>query len=119
MQTGWAALCLLLDKDLVGSAGQVDRQSAIFEVLQQATSPMNEQVVGRDRPLPQPVDPVLDPEVEPAEVFVLVPERFLGLAAPLADPRGELHHLVDCLLAVETHDVLEGQAAAIGVGLTR
>jgi hypothetical protein len=46
---------------------------------------MNEQVVGRDRPLPQPVDPVLDPEVEPAEVFVLVPERFLGLAAALAD----------------------------------
>src|SRR5208337_650303 len=69
-------LGLLLDKDLVGSAGQVDRQSALFEVLQQATSPMNEQVVGLDRSLPQPANAVLDPEVEPAEVFVLVPERF-------------------------------------------
>jgi len=108
----------LLDKELVGSAGQVDRQSALFEVLQQATSPMDEQVVGLDRSLPQPANAVLDPEVEPAEVFVLVPERFPGLAAPLADPRGELHHLVDGLLAVQTHDVLEGEAAAIGLGLT-
>ena len=42
-----------------------------------------------------------------------------GLAAALADPLGELDHLVDGLLAVEPHDVVEGQLAAVGLGLAR
>ena len=40
---------------------------------------------------------------------MLVPERLARLAAALADPVGELDHLVDGLLAVEPHDVVEGQ----------
>ena len=48
---------------------------------------------------------------------MLVPERLAGLAAALADAVGELDHLVDGLLAVEPHDVLERQAAAVVVGL--
>ena len=39
---------------------------------------------------------------------MLVPERFPSHAAALANPVGELDHLVDRLLAVEPHDVLEG-----------
>ncbi len=110
---------LFFDEDLVGSAGQVDRQAAVPEILQQPTGPMDEQVVGLDCLLPQPVEPILDPQVEPTEVFVLVPERFPGLAAPLANSLGELDHLVDGLLAVEVHDVLEGHPGALGRGLTR
>ena len=52
--------------------------------------------------------------VQPAQVFVLVPERLAGLAAALADALGQLDHLVDRLLAVEPHDVVERQPAHVG-----
>ncbi len=50
---------------------------------------------------------------------MLVPERLARLAAALADPLGELDHLVDGLLAVEPHDVLERQLPAVCLGLAR
>ena len=45
--------------------------------------------------------------VKAAQVLVLVPERLARLAAALADALGELDHLIDRLLAVESHDVVE------------
>ncbi len=39
------------------------------------------------------------------------------LAAALADPLGELDHLVDRLLAVEPHDVVEHHPPDVGLGL--
>ena len=50
---------------------------------------------------------------------MLVPERLLGVAAALADAIGELDHLVDGLLAVEPHDVLEREPPAVVLGLAR
>jgi hypothetical protein len=48
---------------------------------------------------------------------VFVPERFLGGAAAILDARGELDHLVDGLLAVETHDIVEAKLAALNLRL--
>ena len=109
-------LGFLLDEGLVGAAGQVERQAAPLRFSSRAPGPKDEQIVRRDRARAQPVEAVLDPLVEPAEVFVLVPERFRGLAAPLADALGQLDHLVDGLLAVETHDVVEAKPAGARLG---
>ena len=110
----------MLHEELVGAAGQVERQAASFAGSPASDrAPWTSKSSAGDRPLPQAVDPVVDANVQPAEVFVLVPERLLRLAAALADALGELDHLVDRLLAVEPHDVLEGQLPAIGLGLAR
>ena len=48
---------------------------------------------------------------------MLVPERLARLAAALANPLGELDHLIDRLLAVEPHDVVEDHLLDLLVGL--
>src|ERR1043165_9800254 len=53
-----------------------------------------------------------DALVQTAKVFVLVPERVARLAAAFLDALGQLDHLIDGLLAVEPHDVVEAELAA-------
>ncbi len=57
--------------------------------------------------------------VQPSQILVLVPERLVRLAAALADPLGKLDHLVDRLLTVEPHDVVEDHLAEGVLGLAR
>ena len=108
-------LGLGLDERLVGAAGQVERTAPRGKLLQQPPAAVHEQLVGRDPPVLSPSMRSRDPQVQSPQIFVLVPQRLARLAAPLADPLGELDHLVDRLLAVKPHDVVEGQAVQIGV----
>ena len=72
---------------------------------------------GGDRAAGEPGGAAADVLFQPAQVFVLVPERLVRLAAALADPLGELDHLVDRLLAVEPHDVVEHHPPDVVLGL--
>ena len=78
---------------------------------------MDQQLVGPDLAAAQSREPVADPLVEPAEVLVFVPQRLLRAAAALGNPLRQLDHLEDCLLAVQSHDVVVGQPADIGLAL--
>ena len=48
---------------------------------------------------------------------MLVGQRLAGLAAALADSIGELNHLIDRLLAVQLHDVVDHEPPKVVVGL--
>ncbi|MFM1942451.1 MAG: hypothetical protein RI897_1433 [Verrucomicrobiota bacterium] len=100
----------LFDVDFVGAAGEVEVQVGLLEAIHERGAAVDEEVIGLDGAGFESVDSVVDADVEAAEVFVFVPERFLGGAAALFDAIGELDHLVDRLLAVEAHDVVEHQA---------
>ena len=104
-----------LDARLVRAAGQVKRQPMGRQPLQQRPGAVDQELVGPDAAGPEPLDPLADPPVEPAQVFVLVPERLARLAAALANPIGQLDHLIDRLLAVQAHDVFVGQALDVGL----
>ena len=60
-----------------------------------------------------------DVPLQPPQVFVLVSKRLFRPAAALADPFGELNHLVDRLLTVQTHDVVDDHAADVVISLAR
>ena len=50
---------------------------------------------------------------------MLVPERLLRLSTTFADPVGQLHHLINRLLPIQTHDVIICQFLAIFMALSR
>ena len=79
---------------------------------------MDQQFVGPNSSVFQPFDTAADPLIEAAEVLVLVPQRLSRDAAALDNPFGQLHHLVNRLLAVEPHDVVIDQPLQIGLALT-
>ena len=56
---------------------------------------------------------------EPPQVLVLVSQRVVRPATAFADPLGELNHLVNGLLTVQTHDVVNDHPANIVISLAR
>ena len=94
-----------LDGGLIGPAGQVKTKATANEVLKEGSGAVNEPLVGGDRALSQPLLATGNANFEATEVFVLISERFAGFAPSLADPVGQLDHLINCLLPVEPHAV--------------
>ena len=101
----------------VGSAGQVKMKTAVAQMFQQRAGPVDQKLLGPDRAALEPGRAGADVLLQPPQVFVLVPERLARLAASLLDPLGKLDHLVDRLLAVQAHDVVEHQLPDLVVRL--
>ena len=103
----------------IRAAGQVNGQAALLEPLQQGARAEDGQIVRAQFAVPQSVGAVADALIEPAKVFVFVPQRLARGAAAFGDAFGQLHHLVDRLLAIQAHDVVEADLAAGGLRLAR
>ncbi len=106
-------LGLALDGGEVGAAGEIEWQTEVSEVLEQGPDGVDEEGIGCDRAVREGSGAGADVRLEPPQVFVLVGERIAGLAAALADSLGELNHLIDRLLAVQPHDVVEDEAPEV------
>ena len=89
-------------------------------MLEQRPDSVDEQALGRDRTA-RPARPCgrRCAASSRRRYSCLYQSGSSGCAAALADPLGELDHLVDRLLAVEAHDVVEDHAADVGLGLAR
>ena len=109
-------LGLALDGEFVRPAGEVEGEAAPPQVLQQRPGGVNEQFVGGDGAVGQPG--VRAPMCRPAGAGTRACTTAVRSARPRApDPLGELDHLVDRLLAVEPHDVVEDHLRELGLGL--
>src|SRR5688572_20826907 len=60
-----------------------------------------------------------DAFVEPSKVFRLVPKRITRFTAAFLYPIGKLDHLVDRLLAIEAHDVVDHELTSVVVRFAR
>ena len=67
----------------------------------------------------KPLNAFGDSFIKPSQVFMFIPERFLGRTAPLADAVCQLDHLVDGLLPIQAHDVIQTNAFPFGLRLAR
>ena len=107
-----------LTADEVGAAGEIEGQTECSEVLEQGPDGVNEEGY-RERPCRSTSagGAGADVRLEAPQVFVLIGERVGGLSAALADSLGELNHLVNRLLAVQSHDVVENEAPEVVAGL--
>ena len=100
------------------SAGQVEGQTASLEQGEQLFGAVPRGSARGSAPA-QRSEPAGDAFVQPAQIFVFVPERLARLSAAFANALGELDHLVNRLLAVEPHDVVLQESVHVGFGFTR
>ena len=103
----------------ISAAGEVEGETEASEVLEQGSDAVDEALIGRDCSAGERGGAGADVRFEAAEVFVLKGQGLIRLAAALADAVGELDHLVDRLLAVQAHDVVEDESAEAFFGFAR
>ena len=99
-----------LHEFLVGAAGKVEPQPAPSQIIEKFQRAVNQKSLARRFATANRLDPRSNAPIETAQIFLLIPQRVLGSAASLANPLGKLDHLINRLLAVEPHDVVDGLA---------
>ena len=111
-------LGLALDGRFVGPAGQVEMKPAVAQVLQQRARAVDQQL--RRRGSRRSASPAVRAPMcasSRRRYSCLYQSGSRGWPPRSLDPLGELDHLVDRLLAVEPHDVVEHHLPDLVVGL--
>lgn len=106
------------DGVLVGSAGEMEAHASPGQMFEEGAGGVDEQGFGIDRFSGQAGNSFEVAFVEAAEIFAFIPERLARFAAPFAHALGQLNHLIDRLLAVQPHDVFEGDPPGIFLGFS-
>jgi hypothetical protein len=97
---------LLLYVDLVGAAGQAERESAAAQRFQNLARPGHQVFIRRAVTLAKLQQAVANHGVEALQVLALIGQRVQGRAPAARDFIGERDHLVKRLLAGEAPDVI-------------